>query len=380
MTRRLLTAALLAIGLLSPVHAQTTDESLRNEVQSAIDKGLRYLKSKQAADGFFGSADHPAFTALCVMAIMGDPRATDKPMPTEALKAYSWLLKNQKPDGGIYRIGLPNYNTSLSLTALTMAGREDKYRDAILRARRFVIGGQTDDGVKGELDSPGDGGIGYGSSPPSDMSNSHFALEALHHARIYLQDDPAAKNEPQLNYSAAIDFVTRCQNLSATNRSTWVSDDARNKGGFVYRPGESKAKPDDLGNGKVALRSYASMGYAGLLSLIYADIKPNDQRITAVKEWLNKNYSVTENPGIGNEGLFYYYHTMAKTLNVAQIDFLQTADGQRHNWRADLAKQMFNLQNEDGSWANENGRWMEKDSVLVTAYAVLALEHAIRRL
>jgi squalene-hopene/tetraprenyl-beta-curcumene cyclase len=381
MTRRLLTAALLTLGLLRPLHAQTTDESLRNEVQASIDKGLRYLKSKQTAEGYFGSADHTAFTALCTLAIMGDPRVTDKPMPEEAQKAYAWLLKNQKEDGGIYTTGLPNYNTSLSLTALTLAGRDAQYRDAILKARRFVIGGQYDEGEKGKEDSPFDGGIGYGSKPPTDMSNTHFALEALHHAKIYLQDDPAAKNEPQLNYSAAIDFVSRCQNLSATNKSTWVSDDAKNKGGFVYRPGESKAaQPDDLGNGKTALRSYASMSYAGLLSFIYADIKPGDPRVTAVKEWLNKNYSVKENPGIGLEGLFYYYHTMAKALNIAEIDHLETADGQRHNWRADLSKHLFNLQKEDGSWANENGRWMEKDSVLVTAYAVLALEHAIRKL
>jgi len=376
-------ACSLTLGFLHmKAPAQTADESLRNEVQAAIDKGVRYLKSKQdAATGAIGTADHPAFTALGLMAIMGDPRVTDKEMPTEAQKGYGFLLANQKEDGGIYAVGLPNYNTSLALTALTMAGRENKYRDAILKARRLVIGGQYDDGEKGKQDTPYDGGVGYGSKPPTDMSNTHFALEALYHARMYLQDDPASKNEPQLNYSAAIDFVSRCQNLSATNKSTWVSDDAKNKGGFIYRPGESKVvAPDDLGNGKTALRSYASMGYAGLLSFIYADVKPKDQRVVAVKEWLSKNYSVKENPGIGQEGLYYYYHTMAKALNLAQIDFIGTPDGKKVNWRADLAKQLFNLQKEDGSWANENGRWMEKDSVLVTAYAVLALEHIIRRL
>jgi squalene-hopene/tetraprenyl-beta-curcumene cyclase len=71
---------------------------------------------------------------------------------------------------------------------------------------------------------------------------------------------------------------------------------------------------------------------------------------------------------------------MAKALNLAQMDFIVTPDGRKVNWRADLSKQLFNLQKEDGSWANENGRWMEKDSVLVTSYAVLALEHIIRRL
>lgn len=362
--------------------AQTADESLRNEVQAAIDKGLRYLKSKQdAATGAIGSTDYPALTALGVMALMGDPRVAEKEMPPEAKKAYAYLLSIQKEDGGIYTVGLPNYNTSLALTALTMAGPDKKYRDAILKARRLVIGGQYDDGEKGKQDTPYDGGVGYGSKPPTDMSNTHFALEALYHAKLYLEDDPATKNEPQLNYSAAIDFVSRCQNLSTTNKSSWVSDDAKNKGGFIYRPGESKVeKPDDLGGGKTALRSYASMSYAGLMSFIYAEMDPKDERVVAVKEWLAKNYSVKENPGIGQEGLYYYYHTMAKALNLAEMDFIETPDGKQVNWRADLSKQLFNLQKEDGSWTNENGRWMEKDSVLVTAYAVLALEHVIRRL
>jgi len=374
--------ATFTIGVLPrPAAGQTADQSLRNEVQASIDRGIKYLKSKQDAAGFFGSDEYPAFTALATMAIMGDPVVTGKTMPEEAKKAYTWILSNQKPNGSIYKEKLPNYNTSLCLTAITLAGQDQKYKDAVLKARRAIIGYQTDDGEKGKVDSPLDGGIGYGDKPSADLSNTHFALEALYYAQRYLQDDPNAKTEPQLNYSAAIEFVSNCQNLSATNKSSWVSDDAKNKGGFIYKPGESKLpQPDDLGNGKTALRSYASMSYAGLLSFIYADLSPKDQRVTAVKQWLSKNYSVKENPGIGQEGLYYYYHTMAKCLNTAQMDFIESPDGKQINWRADLSKQLFNLQKEDGSWASETGRWMEKDSVLVTAYAVLALEHVIRKL
>ncbi len=381
--------AALACGVFArPAAAQTADESLRNEVQASIDKGLGFLLSKQdPATGAFGSADHPAFTALALMAIMGDPQSGSKEKSAAAAaKGYAFLLSCQKPDGGIYQVNLPNYNTSLAVTALTMAGPAEKYKDAVLKARRFIIGVQTDADEAGKADNPLDGGIGYGNKsttgrPSSDMSNTHFALEALYHARRYLQDEPGAKDEPQLNYAAAIDFVSRCQNLSATNKSSWVSDDPVNKGGFIYKPGETKvAQPESSGDGKVPLRSYGSMGYAGLLSFIYADLSPKDQRFTAVREWLAKNYSVEENPGIGAEGLFYYYHTMAKCLNTAGIDFIETPGGKQFNWRADLSKKLFNLQKADGSWANENGRWMEKDEVLVTAYAVLALEHIIRRL
>ena len=379
---RLGLVATAAAGLLPrpAALAQTADLSLKNEVQIAIDKGVSFLKSKQDAAGFFGSDEQTAFTALATMAIMGNPSVNGKGMPPEAQKAYTWLLSMQKPNGGIYKEKLPNYNTSLSLTALTMAGQEPKYREAVLKARRAIVGYQEDQGDKGKVDSPLDGGIGYGDKPSADLSNTHFALEALYYARRYLQDDPNAKNEPQLNYAAAIEFVSNCQNLAATNKSTWVSEDAKNKGGFIYAPGVTKVAQTEGADGKTALRSYASMGYAGLLSFIYADMSPKDQRITAVKQWLSKNYSVKENPGIGQEGLFYYYHTMAKCLNTAQMDFIETADGKQMNWRQDLAKQLFNLQKADGSWAGENGRWMEKDPVLVTAYAVLALEHIVRKL
>ncbi len=369
----------LALASVPTFARAQADASLKNEVQAAIDRGLAYLKGKQAEDGSFGDAKHPAFTALAVSAMMGNPAQTGSPS-VAVLRGYDFLLSKQKPDGGFYTEGMANYNTCLSVTALTMVGHIPKYREAALKAKPALIGNQYDEGEKGKMDGLYDGGIGYGSKPPSDMSNTHFGLEALYHLKKLAKDEPEDKNAPKLNYQAAIDFVSRCQNLPSTNKSSWVTGDERNKGGFVYRPGESKAPEDKTADGKVALRSYASMGYAGLLSFIYADVQANDPRVVAVKQWLAENYSVTENPGIGQEGLYYYYHTMAKALNLSGMDTLTTADGKAHNWRLDLSKQLFNTQKEDGSWANENGRWMEKDSILVTAYAVLALEHVVRKL
>lgn len=381
MLRRTLLSLGLAATFLSPASA-APDESLKNEVQAAIGKGVGFLKSKQdPATGSFGDPAYPAMTALSVICIMGDPDVPSGTIPPEVRKACDWLVSLQKPDGGIHQGKLPNYNSSLSLTALTTVATDPKYREAAIKARRAVISGQHDGGEKGKQDDPSDGGIGYGSSPVADMSNTHYALEALYNAQRLLQDDPdAAKNEPKLNYSAAIDFVSRCQNLPATNKEGWASDDEKNKGGFVYRPGDSKAGTDDLGNGKTALRSYASISYAGMLSFIYADMKPDDERVKAVKEWLGKNYSLTENPGMGQEGLFYYYHTMAKALNLSRMNTVELPGGKQANWRLDLSKQLFNLQKPDGSFANENGRWMEKDPVLATCYAVLALNHTIRGL
>ncbi|MGE9270420.1 MAG: prenyltransferase/squalene oxidase repeat-containing protein, partial [Verrucomicrobiales bacterium] len=124
----------------------------------------------------------------------------------------------------------------------------------------------------------------------------------------------------------------------------------------------------------VALRSYGSISYAGLLSLIYAKLDADDPRVVAVKEWLGKNYTMTENPGMGAEGLFYYYQAMSKALAAAGIDKLALENGSSADWRMDLASTLLSKQRGDGSWINDNGRWMESDAVLVTSYTLMALE------
>ena len=126
--------------------------------------------------------------------------------------------------------------------------------------------------------------------------------------------------------------------------------------------------------GKVALRSYGSISYGGLLSYIYAQMKRDDPRVVAVFNWLKQNYTLDENPAMGAQGLYYYYHTMAKALSLFGIEELELADGRKIDWRKDLAMRLINLQQKDGSWANDNGRWWERDPALVTAYAVLTLE------
>jgi squalene-hopene/tetraprenyl-beta-curcumene cyclase len=183
-----------------------------------------------------------------------------------------------------------------------------------------------------------------------------------------------------LNWAAAIHFIQSCQNLPASNKEPWASDDAKDKGGFIYEPGVSRAGAATNAQGRVALRSYGSISYAGLLSYIYADLKPDDPRVVAVYDWLRGNYTVDENPGMGQQGLYYYLHLMAKALATYRIDQLPASNGQTRDWRRELAMKLINLQKADGSWANTNGRWWEHDPSLVTAYSVMSLEIVYRGL
>src|SRR5206468_2433758 len=145
-----------------------------------------------------------------------------------------------------------------------------------------------------------------------------------------------------------------------------------NKGGFIYYPGHSMAGNEtNAATGRVALRSYGSISYGGMLSYLYADLKRDDPRVTAVFDWLRRNYTLEENPGLGPQGFFFYCHTMSKALSLYGVDELELKNGNRVNWRKELAMKLINLQQRDGSWENQNGRWWEKDPALVTAYCVL---------
>lgn len=387
-THLLLAAALLAGTASAP--AQSTqpakNASLKQEIELTINRSLQWFKTKQSPDGSWSLADEPAISALVLTAFMGDPtRKPGDPVSSEVDKGYKFLLSNVKEDGGIYGKGRANYNTSIALTALVMNNRPE-YEQTILRARKFIIGQQNDFDEKGKTDNPFDGGIGYGTPKPNspahaDLSNTHFAIEALRLSQKIF-DDRAGPEEKKndLNWAAAIKFVERCQNRPESNDQKWASGDPKNAGGFVYEPGSSKAGEDKLPDGRVAMRSYGSISYAGMLSFIYAGLTPDDPRVKAAVKWLGDNFTLDENPGMGQEGRLYYYHTMAKALSAAHMDELKTKDGSEVNWREALARKLLNTQASPGFWKNDTARWMEGDEVLATAYLVLALEHVYRSL
>jgi squalene-hopene/tetraprenyl-beta-curcumene cyclase len=365
----------LCLAGLAPAASSARYESLRQEMRQAIARGNSWLKSQQKDDGHWDDDGLPALTALALTAAAQDPGTKDS---AHVAKGYDWLLRQQKDDGGIYNRGLSTYNTATAITALVAAGKPE-FEPAIVRARKHLIGQQWDKGEQGKTDQPGDGGLGYGAGTDKDhddLSNTYLAIEALALSKKVVEDGRHGE-QPDLDWQAAVTFLSRCQNRGESNDQPWVTDDANNKGGFIYSPTSAKSE-ETLPDGRKALRSCGSMSYAGLLSLVYAKLSSDDPRVVAVKEWLGKNYTVSENPGLGDQGLYYYYHAMPKALAAANVSTLKLADGGESDWRKDLGEKLLSLQRSDGSWQNPNGRWMESNPVLVTAYVVLALEQIDR--
>jgi squalene-hopene/tetraprenyl-beta-curcumene cyclase len=366
--------------------------SLGVETDLSVKRAVEWLCAQQKPEGFWSDADHPALTALALLAIQRSHAEPSQRWTKNIEAGYAFLRSQIRSDGGIYKSGLSNYNTSLALLAFVAKG-DPRDVQAIRGAREFLVQLQAREMIRPELN----GGIGYGSTAVSpkrqhpDLDNTLVALEALRASESVHPADETNVGRAKLDWDAAVQFISRCQNLQQPDVSsspgargaaavgTVAAVPARpsvapsERGGFVYYPGFSNAGETTDAEGNKALRSSGTMSYAGLLSFIYAEIPKEDARIAAALEWLRSHYTLKENPGLGTQGLFYYYHLMAKALSAAGVDRLKDASGE-HAWKRELALELINRQEKEGFWINQTGRWMEKDPVLVTAYALLTLD------
>lgn len=335
-----------------------------------IDKANRFLDTAQSTDGSWSSGRSPGVTGIVITGMLRTGRSPDQPTVARGLKNIESLINAREGHiaGKDPRVQLKNYVTSVNVMALTAAKQEDKYRKVIADAAAFLKQLQWDEA---EGKQPGDdfyGGAGYDSQSRPDLSNQQFFLDALKDAGIP-STDPAVQK--------ALVFVSRCQNLKGEhNDQPWAGK--INDGSFIYSAAAGgQTKADTLPNG--GLVGYGSMTYAGIKSMIYCGVSRDDPRIKKAWEWIRNNYTLDANPGMPRQyaqrGLYYYYHTMAKTLHTMGVDEVVDAQGRKHDWRADLVAALAKRQQADGSWVNQEDRWMEGDPNLVTGYVLLTLSY-----
>jgi squalene-hopene/tetraprenyl-beta-curcumene cyclase len=365
---------LLAFALASTFPAQSLlqgqpdDRDSREVLQQTVAEGVAYLRTRgRARDGSYSSLSGPAVTALVTTALL---RHGYPPGEAWIAESLSYVEEFAQPDGGIYQPGslYRNYETSLAVLCFVEANRNGKYDQIIAAADRFLKGIQWDEGEGSTPSEMGYGGAGYGKHKRPDLSNTAFFVDAL----IASGNDPSSEA-----LQRALAFISRSQNFESEHNTSPFS--AKNPdGGFYYTPaagGSSQAGATETGG----LRSYGSMTYAGLKSMIYAGVDQDDPRVRAAFDWIGKHYRLDANPGMGSAGLYYYYHTFAKALAAMEVQEVTGGGGQKHNWRTDLIRELAGRQQKDGSWINENERWLEGDPNLVTGYALLALSYCVER-
>lgn len=367
--------------------------SLQHEAHAALDRAYAWLRAQQHEDGHWSNPRFPALSGLAVWALVRGGEENEAAI----VKGVDYILLCTHDNGAIFVEpgeqrrggGLSNYNTAICMVALNEVGRSDLIPH-VLRAREFIAAGQFL-----APESMYHGGMGYDADTDrayADLSNSYIAYEAMRLTER-AEDFRTEGERADLDWTAALQFVQRVHNHPEFNEASWVSDADRDAGGFVYRPEQTRAGTFTDADGIVRFRSMPGMTYAGLLSYIYAGLDRNDPRVQATVDWAVRHWNLdANNPVSGGaahhdtaderEGLFYFFNVLSKGMAIYGQDEFHPENRAPFNWRTDLVEKLVALQKIDpatghGYWVNEVGRYWENDPVLVTSYAVLALQMAL---
>ncbi len=352
-----------------PIVAQNTDPQ-RAISQRVLRSGARYLIASQEESGAWFSQAGPGVTCLVLKALIQEPSVG--PKHAAVRRGLEFVAKFQRDDGGFYSAEglLRNYETCVALSLFALLD-EPAYKKRAAAAQKFLKDGQWDESEGKSIDDPWYGGAGYGRHKRPDLSNTQMMLEALHDSGLP-KDDPT--------YQKALVFIQRSQMLTESNDQPFAKGSS--DGGFIYTPannGESKAGTHEV-NGRIELRSYGTMTYAGFKSMLYAGVERDDPRVKAALDWIGRYWTLDFNPNMpqkqSREGLYYYYHVFARALAAWNEETVKDQIGREHHWRRELVEKLAKLQRKDGSWVNEADRWMEGHPALTTAYAMLALQAA----
>ena len=360
---RVVAIPLAAAFLALPALGQTKAPDAK-EIQPLVDQAASFLKKSQAADGSFSpKLGGPGITALVVAGLLRNGYSPDHPV---VAKGLAYLEKSIQKDGGVYDKALANYSTCVGLMAFKEANSKGRYDKVIANATKFLKTLQIDESVIEDKDVKF-GGVGYDGKQRPDLSNTQYFIDALIAAGVP-PTDPAIQK--------ALRFIRRCQNVPGPEFNDQpfaqlTTDD--DKGGFVYNPtaGEKDKNRTPAGG----LRSSGVMTYAGLKSFLHAGVNRDDKRVMAAIDWIRRHYSLDTNPGQGKAGLFYYYHTFGKSMDVWGIEEFEDAAGKKHAWRRELFETLKKQQKPDGNWSNEDNAFFESNPDLATAYALLALSY-----
>ena len=195
MCRRICVAILLSVGIIplrAPVRAQPAggDTITAEQVVSAIDRAVAYLKREQQRDGKWTEliSYEGGVTSLCTLALLNSGVPPSDPV---IQKALNYLRKIR-----------PRRTYVVGLQTMVLCAAEPN-RDRV-QIQRNVTWLESEQITQGEMNGAWD--YGSGDRQGGDNSNSQFALLALHEAhRIGIKVNPQT-------WQRAYDYWTRTQN------------------------------------------------------------------------------------------------------------------------------------------------------------------------
>lgn len=305
------------------------------QIDRAIARAVKFLSDRIGPDGRC-TADYPPAdrfhggrTALSAYALQTAGVREDDPV---LRRATNWLV-----DANLSSV----YSVSFRACALA-ASREANVLPRLAEDVRWLVAAASGEGRYSYEPSRGNGGDTF------DNCNAHAAVMAVAAG--------ASRGVP-----VPPEYWKKMERY-------WA-DQQQQGGGWGYRtlPGVRKVK------------TYGSMTAAGLEAMLvcfdrvraadFAECKESPQ-YRPVEEglaWLGRNFSVRDNPGLGDNRLYYYLHGLSRVGTALGYKYIGSRD-----WYALLSAELVARQDSEGAWGYGD--------VADTAFALMALasgRHAV---
>lgn len=332
-----LTAPILSVVLLvlnvsgQPAAAADLDPE---QVRTAIDRGVEFLKRQQGPDGSW--PDRPGFpgavTALCTLALLQSGMPVEDPVIQRALT----YLRHPSLK--------PERTYAVALQTMALAAAEPQKDLPLLRRNvKWLEENQIREGRRGAWSYPGVGG---------DNSNSQFAMLALHEA------ERVGVKVGRRVWTTAYDYWIQSQNRDGS----W--------GYFEGQPGTGSMTSAGITSVIIA-SGQLHRGDAEVLGGHVQCCRPQEDN-TAVQrglQWLANHWSTTSNPPGDKTWLFYYWYALERVGRMTNNRFV----GQ-HDWYREIAQELVSGRYRDrlsGYWKGDSGS--ESNPVIATSFALLFL-------
>ena len=312
------------------------------DLKAVVDKAVKFLTTAQKDAGNF-SADprggEPGLTALIAAALVRNGVAGRQPGRRQGAQ----VPRNEDPEGRRrLRPGAVELHDVLAIVAFKEANAGGKYDKVIDAAVKYVRSLQFAEGLTETGPEVRRRGLRQAESQgPARTCRTRSSWSRRCWPAGVSKDDPAIKK--------ALVFISRSQNLKSefNNQPFAGKTTDEDQGGFVYNLLDQDNEKSEKRTAEGGLRSEGGMTYAGLKSFLYAGVAKDDPRVKAAVAWIRKHYTVTENPGQGQAGLFYYYHTFAKAMDALGEDPFVDAKGVKHDWRQELFDELKKRQKDE---------------------------------
>ncbi len=288
---------------------QVTGEELTPEATAAIEKGLKWLASRQQKDGSFGGGSPTAVTSLSAIAMMASGSLPGRgPYGENVQRAMQYTLNSSQRSGLLTSDGAQTTMYSHGFATLFMAEvygmtQDEQVGETLSRGVRLIKQSQNEEGGWRYMPIPAD----------ADISVTICQVMALRAAR-----DAGIKVEREV-IDKAVEYVRKCQNPD---------------GGFSYQANRG------FGGGGSGFERSA----AGVATLYYAGVfEGND-----LKRGLE--YIARFEPGKNrNQGFGHYYYGQ---YYAAQAMFL--AGGEYWaSWYPAIRDELVHRQKGAGNWEGE---------------------------